>query len=76
MNIGEQIAHRRNAMNLSLSELSIKSGVQKDTIHKIEHSGNCRVDTLLKLMVALGGESMSGIGAIRWIDDTQTTVTA
>ena len=56
IDVGEMVKACREKENLTLEEVWLRSGVNSATISKIEHSSNCRVDTLEKILNAMGYE--------------------
>lgn len=56
INIGEMVKACRKRENLTLEEVWLRSGVNTATISKIEHTSNCKVDTLEKILNAMGYE--------------------
>ncbi len=52
--VGERIRDLRLNRNVSQEELSERSGVSTRTISQIESGGNTSLETLIKLMRALG----------------------
>lgn len=56
IDVGEMVKVCREKEHLTLEEVWLRSGVNSATISKIEHSSNCRVDTLEKILNAMGYE--------------------
>jgi DNA-binding XRE family transcriptional regulator len=51
-----QVMQMRKARLMSKAELARKAGVSPLTITRIEQGGDCRVDTMRKIILALGLE--------------------
>ena len=56
INVGEMVKACREREHLTLEEVSLRSGVHTATISKVEHSANCRTETLEKILNAMGYE--------------------
>jgi transcriptional regulator with XRE-family HTH domain len=56
IDVGEMVRACRDREHLTLEEVSLRCGVHPATISKIEHSTNCKVDTLEKILNAMGYE--------------------
>ena len=53
LQLGNSIRERRRALGLTQEQLAEKVGVRQRTISDVESAGAARVDTLLRMLVAL-----------------------
>lgn len=54
VNPGVQLSKARKALEVSISELSNRSGISRETIYRVERGGSCRMATIKKLSESLG----------------------
>ena len=52
--LGSTLKQLREAAGLSASKLSERCGISRQTIHKVESGGACRMRTLIKIVEAIG----------------------
>jgi len=52
--IGNNVRQFREELLMSKAELARKAGISSLTIDRIEHGMSCRMDTMRKILLALG----------------------